>query len=259
MDYKNIRLEINGKVATICFTRPEQMNALSKELVLELQDAVRKVDQNEDLLALIITGEGKAFMAGADLKEVSSRANMEHYAYNKLLNDVFGAVGELNIPSIAAINGYAMGGGLELALSCTMRIASDRAKLALPEVTLGLIPSAGGAQRLPRIIPYGSAMKLLLTGNTINAEEALKLGVVDEVVPGDELIEYVNAVAEKIANNAPLAVKAIMYTVTKGMEMPLPYALRHAELTNNVVVASDDAKEGVKSFVEKRKPVFVGK
>ncbi len=255
----NVRLEINDKVAIITFTRPEQMNALSEDLLTEFRDAVNEVKNNEELLALIITGEGRAFMAGADLKQVTARTNMEHYAYNKLLNDVFGSVGELDIPSIAAINGYAMGGGLELALSCTIRIASEKAKLALPEVTLGLIPSAGGAQRLPRVIQYSKAMKLLLTGETVNAAQALELGMVDEVVPPEELMNAASALAHKIASNAPLAVKAIMYTVNKGLEMPLPYALRHAELTNNVVVASEDAKEGVKSFVEKRKPVYKGK
>ena len=254
-----VRLEVTGRTAVVTFTRPEQMNALSEALVDEFQQVMNWIRQNEQLLAVIITGEGRAFMAGADLKEVAARDRMEQYALNTKLNDAFETAGQLGIPVIAAINGYAMGGGLELALSCTMRIAAETAKLALPEVTLGLIPSAGGAQRLPRLISYGNAMRLLLTGETITAQRALELGVVDQVVPAEELMPAAKALAEKIASNAPLAVRAIMDTVTKGMELPLPYALRHAELINDVVVVSEDAEAGVQAFLEKRKPEFHGR
>jgi len=259
MSFEYIKLEKKGKVATITFNRHDQMNALSEGLVIDLRNALLEIKKDEFLLAVILTGAGKAFMAGADLKEVAARGNMEHYKYNTLLNDTFELVGRLNIPVIAAINGYAMGGGLELALSCPIRFASGQEKLALPEETLGIIPSAGGAQRLPRLISPGNAMKILLTGETMTAAQALEMGVVDEVAPAGRLMERAAELAEKIASNAPLAVKAIMYTVTAGLELPLPYALRHAEITNDIVVASADAREGILSFSEKRKPVFQGK
>ncbi|MGE7920042.1 enoyl-CoA hydratase/isomerase family protein [Viridibacillus sp. NPDC093762] len=254
----NVLYEERGKVAVISLSRPDKMNAISEDLLKELNQIIEKINNEEKIIVAVITGNGKAFMAGADLEQVFKSSPEQNRKYNRLIIETFNKIENSPVPFIAAINGYALGGGLELALACTIRIASENAVIGLPEVKLGIMPGAGGVQRLVRTTSRGQAMKLLLTGKNINANEANKLLIIDEVVPLEKLMEHSINLAEQISENAPLAVKAIKEAVTIGADLPLNHAIHYTEESLEKLTRSIDCKEGIEAFLEQRKPDFIG-
>ncbi len=257
--YKTIILEKKEGIGYITLNRPEVFNAISQELINEFSDALDKVNKDEEIRVLILTGAGKGFQAGADIRELSIMTPMAILRWNEGVLQNHAKLEKLRQPVIAAINGLAMGGGLELALSCSLRIAVEGAKLALPEVKLGIIPGTGGTQRLPRLIGKGKAYELLLTGDTITAEEALKIGLVNKVVPRGEAMKAAEEMAVKIMANAPIAVEMCKDAVEIGMDLPLEQAIQYSQKNCIVCFSTEDMKEGTGAFLEKRKPTFKGK
>jgi enoyl-CoA hydratase len=249
-----------GPFAFITINRPKVMNALSHALVEEFDKAFDLVEEDEEVRALIITGAGdKAFMAGADIKELEARDFIKGRQQTKHRQEVFNRLAEMRVPVIAAINGFALGAGLELAVACTLRVAADNAKLGSPEVNLGIIPGDGATQRLPRLVGFGRAMELVLTGDFIDAEEAYRIGLVNKVVPAEELMEAAKKLAGKIAKKAPLAIQFAKEAVNRSLEVGIYEGLAHESYLHALACATEDKKEGVQAFLEKRKPDFQGK
>lgn len=249
-----------GPFVYITINRPKVMNALSNALVEEFDKAFDLVEEDEDIRALIITGAGdKAFMAGADIKELEARDFIKGRQQTKHRQEVFNRLAEMKVPVIAAINGFALGAGLELAVACTLRVAADNAKLGSPEVNLGIIPGDGATQRLPRLVGFGRAMELVLTGDFIDAEEAYRIGLVNKVVPAAELMEAAQKMAGKIAKKAPLAIQFAKEAVNRSLEVGIYEGLAHESYLHALACATEDKKEGVQAFLEKRKPDFKGK
>lgn len=249
-----------GPFAFITINRPKVMNALSNALVEEFDKAFDLVEEDEEVRALIITGAGdKAFMAGADIKELEARDFIKGRQQTKHRQEVFNRLAEMRVPVIAAINGFALGAGLELAVACTLRVAADHAKLGSPEVNLGIIPGDGATQRLPRLVGFGRAMELVLTGDFIDAEEAYRIGLVSKVVPLEELMETAKKLAGKIAKKAPLAIQFAKEAVNRSLEVGIYEGLAHESYLHALACATEDKKEGVQAFLEKRKPDFKGK
>lgn len=257
--YKTIILEKKDGIGYITLNRPEVFNAISQELIDEFSDALDKVNKDEEIRVLILTGAGKGFQAGADIRELSIMTPMAILRWNEGVLRNHAKLEKLRQPVIAAINGLAMGGGLELALSCSLRVAVEGAKLALPEVKLGIIPGTGGTQRLPRLIGKGNAYELLLTGDTITAEEALKIGLVNKVVPRGEALKAAEELAGRIMANAPIAVEMCKDAVEIGMDLPLEQAIQYSQKNCITCFSTEDMKEGTGAFLEKRKPNFKGK
>jgi len=256
MELKNIKYEKEEHTAIITINRPDVLNALNTETLKELQCAVYQVKDNKDIRVLIITGEGKAFVAGGDIAEMSEFTPDNAYNFSKLGNDVFLEIQNLPVPVIAAVNGYALGGGCELAMSCDIRWASDKAKFGQPEVGLGLIPGFGGTQRLARIVGMGRAKELIFTGKMISAQEAFEIGLVNKVLSVDNLIGEVKKLAEEIASRGPFAVKLAKRTINTGINLDIEDALKLEEEAFGMVFSSPQAKEGTKAFLEKRPPNF---
>jgi enoyl-CoA hydratase len=258
-DYSTIIVEKNEGVATITLNRPDVMNAISDEMTAELAEAVAAIGKDEKVHVVIITGAGKAFQAGADIKQLSEMTPLQLVRWNEGLVRNNAALEKLRQPVIAAINGAAMGGGLELALGCTLRVASEKAALALPEVNLGIIPGAGGTQRLPRLIGKGRAMKMILTGQIVGAEEALRIGLVDEVAAPDELMAAAQKLAKKIMSKGPVAIEMAKDAIEIGSQCPLEEAVQYSQKNCAICFSTEDMKEGTGAFLEKRKPNFQGK
>jgi len=258
-EYTTIILEKEEGIGYLTLNRPEVFNAISQELIDEVSDALATVNKDEEIKVLIITGAGKGFQAGADIKELSTMTPMSILRWNEGVVRNHAAIEKLRQPVIAAMNGLAMGGGLELAISCTLRIAVEGAKLALPEVKLGIIPGTGGTQRLPRIIGKGRAYELLLTGDVITAEEAREIGLVNKVVPKGEAVKAAQEMARKIMNNGPIAVELCKDAVEIGMDLPLEQAVQYSQKNCITCFSTEDMKEGTSAFIEKRKPNFQGK
>lgn len=247
-------------LAIITINRPEVRNALSNALVEELAEAFEKVENDEQIRALIITGEGdKAFMAGADIKELQERDFVLGRNQTRRRQEVFNRLAEMPIPVIAAINGFALGAGLEVAIACTLRVASENAKLGSPEVNLGLIPGDGATQRLPRLIGFGRAMEMVLTARIISADEAYQIGLVNKVVSPDQLMEEAKKLALLIASKSPLAIQYAKEAVNRSLEVGIYEGLAHESYLHALSCASQDKAEGVAAFLEKRKPEFKGK
>jgi enoyl-CoA hydratase/carnithine racemase len=257
-------IEKKGKTAIVTINRPEAYNALSNQVWRELTKSWIDLKEDPGVWTIVLTGAGdKAFCAGADLKEMASRkeeAEREGRPFVSSMPEVT-LVRYLDMPkpTIAAINGYAIGGGLELALACDLRIAADHAKLGLAEVKQSLIPGAGGTQRLPRLIPVGLALEMLMTGDLISAEEAFRIGLINKIVPQKDLVPEALALAERINENGPLAVRAVKEAVYKGIQMPLNEAFRFETLLIGELRQSEDAWEGPRAFAEKRSPIYKGK
>lgn len=257
---RSVRLSVDGPIATITMSRPEAMNALNSKVLHELKDALAQVRANRALRVVIISGEGNAFIAGADIKEMQALADepAEIRAFTEFGQSVLCDIETLPQPVIAAINGFALGGGLEVALACDIRIASSEARLGFPEVGLGILPGLGGTQRTTRLAGRGFASELVFTGDLIGAEEAARIGLLNRVVPPTQLMDTARALANRIASRAPLAVAkakaAILATQQLALDEGLEFELERA----TEVMATPDRVEGMQAFIEKRKPVFTG-
>ncbi len=262
----SVMFETSERIAILTICRPLAMNALDAETLALLNKAWIDFRDNPDLWVAIITGAGgKAFCAGADIrglaKYFSSLTAIQRKAKADTEPGLGGITRNLDIwkPVIAAVNGYCLAGGLELALACDMRIASETATFGFTEVTRGIIPGAGGTQRLPRLIPLGKSLEMILTGDGIDAREAYRIGLVNKVVPPEQLLPEAMKLAERICRNAPLAVRAAKEAVYRGMDLPLSEGLRLEQFLAEPVCQSEDAKEGPRAFFDKRPPVFTGK
>jgi enoyl-CoA hydratase len=261
MRYSDIRLDSSEDgISTLTIERPGKLNALSVATMEELDHALARVEREPEHRALILTGAGdKAFAAGADIEELVDASPLEWKA--RCLRDqaVMRRLETSSKVSVAALNGYALGGGLELALCCTLRVAAERARLGLPEVKLGVFPANGGTQRLPRLVGRGRALELMLTGRQIGAVEAERIGLVNHVVPPSELLPFCRNLLREILENAPVAAALILECVDVGLRCGIEEGLRFEAAASAAVAASEDRVEGTRAFLEKRRPVFRGR
>jgi enoyl-CoA hydratase len=260
MTFETILFEKKNSIGYVTVNCPKALNALSMATMEELRSAFTNIQNDSAVRAAILTGAGeKAFVAGADINELAQQDAVTGKAFAHRGQSVLDLIENLGKPVIACINGFALGGGCELALACTIRLASENAKLGQPEVKLGIVPGYGGSQRLPRLVGKGMAMQMVLTGEMISAQEALRIGLVNEVVPAGELMGRAEAIAGKIAANAPLAVQYAMEAVNKGMDMPLSEGLFLEATLFGLCCSTADKKEGTSAFLEKRVAQFQGK
>jgi len=261
MAYSHLLLEVDDLgVALITVNRPQKLNALSRDVVRELGSAIDHLTDNPDIRAAILTGAGeKAFVAGADINELAALSVVEAREFTLCGQAVFRQLETCGKPSVAAVNGFALGGGLELAMACTVRFASENAKLGQPEVKLGIIPGYGGTQRLPRLVGRGRALELLLDGEPITAAEALQIGLVNAVVPQPDLLAYSRAWLAKVLANGPLAVRLAIEAVDAGLNCGLEEGLKFEAAAFALSMATEDRLEGTRAFLEKRAAVFKGK
>jgi enoyl-CoA hydratase len=260
MIYENLIFTKDQGIATIQFNRPKALNALNRALLGELSLAADAVVQESDIGALVLTGAGeKSFIAGADIKELAELTALQGKAFSKLGQDVIHKIGRLPIPVIAAVNGYALGGGLEMALACDFIYASESASVGLPETNLGLIPGFGGSQRLARLVGPNRAKELIYTGKTISAEQARSIGLVNEVYPAGVLMEKVTATAQALCAKGSVSLRAAKEAVDNGLDTDLATGLKIEQDAFALCMASEDAREGTQAFIEKRKAVFKGK
>ncbi|MEE9392841.1 MAG: enoyl-CoA hydratase-related protein [Planctomycetota bacterium] len=260
---ENLTVERRDRVLLVEIARPKVLNALSRETLIEIGAVFSAFASDKSVGAAVLTGgeTGKkpAFAAGADIAQMSEMSGSELRAYSRLGQEAFGRIESAPKPVIAAIDGFALGGGLELAMACDMRFASESAILGQPEVNLGIIPGFAGTQRLPRLVGKARAIEMLLSGENIDAARALDIGLVDRVFAADELIEKTLAMAAKFADKAPIAVELILDAVHRGFDGPLAEAQGMESDLFGVVGATDDVKEGLKAFLERRKPEFKGR
>lgn len=257
MKYKNLILEREDNIFLITINRPQVLNALNAELLRELEAAVEEIERDNNTKVVIITGSGgKAFVAGADIAFMSSLDPMEAIEFARLGQRVLRRIENMSKPVIAAINGFALGGGNELAMACDIRVASEKAKLGQPEVQLGIIAGFGGTQRLTRLVNPGLAKEILFTADQYDARSAYRMGLVNHVVPAEELLEFCKNMANKIAARGPVAVRLSKEAVNDGLEMDLDKAIIHEADLFGLVFATNDRKEGLGAFLEKRKPSF---
>ena len=257
--YKTIQVEKKEGIGYLILNRPEVRNAFSQEMIEEIRDALAHIDRDEEIRVLIITGAGKAFQAGADIAELSRMKPMDLLRWNEGIVRINAALETLRQPVIGAINGVAAGGGMELAVSCTLRVIAESAKMSLPEVKLGIIPGTGGTQRLPRLIGKGRAAELMLTGDPIDAREAFRIGLVNKVVPDGEAVRGAEELAKKIMANAPIAVEMTKDALEIGKDLPLEHAVQYSQKNCAACFSTEDMKEGMAAFLEKRKAQFKGK
>lgn len=258
--YKNILYEIEGAIATLTINRPDKRNAVNNDTVEEIDQALTQVEKNPELRVLILTGAGdKAFVAGADIRELDKRDTILGRTETRRRQEVYTRIEQLEIPSIAAINGWALGTGLELAMACTIRLASTKAGLGQPEVKLGITPGAGGTQRLPRLIGMGRAMEMILTGDPVRAEQALAMGLVNRVLEPDKLMPEVKKLAETLATRPKLAIQYAKEAVLRSAEGSIAEGLAHESYLHALSCGTMDKKEGVASFLEKREAKFTGR
>jgi enoyl-CoA hydratase len=260
MDFDNLLLERDGAVAIITINRPQVLNALNLSTIDELRRAALQLKHDAAVRAVVITGAGeKSFVAGADINEFAVRTPAQYKELGVRGQHVFDLIENLGKPVIAAINGYALGGGCELAMACTMRIAADTARLGQPEINLGIMPGYGGTQRLPRLVGKGIALELLLTGKHITPAEALQIGLVNRVVLAASVLSEAKALAAELADKAPVAVQYIIEAVNRGLEASLDKGQFLEATLFGLVASTEDMREGTKAFLEKRKPDFTGR
>ena len=260
MSYENILVEIREPVAVLTLNRPKVLNALNAATFRELNTSLGELVANPAVRAILLTGSGeKAFAAGADIQELAQISAIDGQALALSGQHLFDRIESCGKPVIACVNGFALGGGCELALACTFRIASETAKFGQPEVKLGLLPGYGGSQRLPRLVGKGAALKLLITGEMIPALEALRIGLVEEVVASDQLLARGEQIARTIATQAPLAVEKCLEAVHAGYDLPLRQALDLEASLFGLCCATEDKAEGTKAFLEKRPAVWKGR
>ena len=257
---ENLLYEQKGAIAYVTLNRPKVLNALNQRTWEDLRAAFEDARDDAEVRGVILTGAGdKAFIAGADISELSHVTAIEAEKSSTYGQEVLNLIENLGKPVIAAINGFALGGGCETAMACTIRVASEHAKFGQPEVTLGLIPGGGGTQRLPRLIGKGRALQIILSGEMISAQEAFRIGLVNEVVPAAELTTRAEAILKRIFSNAPVAVKYSLEAVNKGMETSQAEGLSLEASLFGLCAGTEDKKEGTSAFLEKRKPQFQGR
>ena len=259
MPFKFLTLEVADRIATLTVNRPDKLNALNDATISELGQAIDQIRVDDSIGGVIITGAGRAFVAGADISELSSQTPVLAKARARAGQDVFRRIETCPKPVIAAVNGFALGGGCELAMACHIRIASHAAKFGQPESKLGLLPGYGGSQRLPRLIGKGRAVQLLITGEMIDSGEALRIGLVNKCVPELELMDAARAMMRTILANGPLAVALCIEAIDRGMEMSLDEGLILEANHFGLLAATEDMSEGTRAFMEKRAPAFKGK
>jgi len=251
-----VELDVSEGVATLTFNRPDALNALSSSVLEELDTAVDRIESDAAIHGAIVTGAGRAFVAGADISEIAKLDRSSGLDFARRGQGVFSRIEALPKPVVAAVNGFALGGGCEVAMACHVRVASTRARFGQPEVKLGIIPGFGGTQRLPRLVGRGTAAKLILSGRPISAEEALRIGLVDEVAEPEALLERCEALLKEILANGPGALAAALAAIRGGSDLPLDDALElEAELFAELC-SRDEMKEGTSAFLEKRDPAF---
>ena len=260
MTYENLLVTREGAVALVTINRPAVLNALNAQTLDDLRRAVLEVRRDEEVRAVIITGAGeKAFVAGADISELARQHPASGRDMATRGQHVFDLLEHMGKPVIAAINGFALGGGCELAMACTFRIAADTARLGQPEVNLGIIPGYAGTQRLARLVGRDRAMELVLTGRHVTAADALAMGLVTRVVPAATLMDEAMALATELASKPPLAVRYAMDAINRGVDMPFAQGCAYEATLFGLATATEDMREGTRAFLEKRKPTFVGR
>lgn len=259
MPNDNLTIERDGAVAVLTVTRPAVLNALNNETIAELENAVSALTADDGVRVAVLTGAGdKAFIAGADIRELAVLDPVAAQALAERGHALCRAIERMGKPAIAAINGYALGGGCELAMACTLRLAAETAKLGQPEIGLGLLPGYGGTQRLPRLVGAGRALEIMLTGSPIDAQEAWRIGLVNRVLPRDELLPWTMDLARTIAAQAPIAVRCILAAVREGMGMTLADGCAHEAGLFGLAASTSDWREGTSAFLEKRPARFSG-
>ncbi len=260
MAFENILYDVKDHIAHITLNRPEKLNALNWKTMSELREAFLQAKADSAVKGIILTGAGdKAFAAGADIQELSEMSAYEAKEFALNAQEILGLIEHFPKPVIAAVNGYCLGGGNELAMACHMRWASEKAKFGQPEVNLGIIPGNGGTQRLPRLIGKGRAIELVISGNMIDAQEAYRIGLVNHVVPHEELISSCEAFLQTVFQKGPVAVRLALEAVTRGLEMGVEDGIAFEASLFGVAFSTEDMKEGTKAFLEKRKAQFQGK
>lgn len=260
MAYENINYTVENGIATIAINRPKALNALNLATLTELKDVVEKIAVDKAVQVVIITGAGeKSFVAGADIVEMSTKNAVEGRVWGQVGQNIFTEIENLPQPVIAAVNGFALGGGCELACACDIRYASENAKFGQPEVGLGITPGFGGTQRLTRVVGRGHAKELIYTANIIDAQEALRIGLVNKVVPQAELMDAVMKLAKTITKKAPVAVQLAKAAINRGINCDVVTGISYEAEVFGLCFATADQKEGMKAFIEKRTPTFEGK
>jgi len=254
---KTVLLEVKNGIGYITINRPEALNALSSQVLTDLNEVLDQVEKSEEIRVVIVTGAGeKAFVAGADIKEMDLMSPIQAFEYMTFANDTFTRLSDLRQPTIAVINGYALGGGMELALSTDIRIGFEKTVVGFPEVGLGIIPGFAGTQRMSRLIGTSRAKELIFTARTVKGQEAYDLGILNKLVPAEELLSSAEELAAAIMKNAPLAVEKAKHVIQVGAELPLKNAIRLETEAEALLFSTEDKLEGMRAFVEKRKAVF---
>lgn len=252
-----VLLDVKNQIGYLTINRPKALNALSSEVLNDLNEVLDHINSRTDIRVVILTGSGdKAFVAGADIKEMDKMAPIEAFEYMTYANDTFLKLENLRQPTISAINGYALGGGMELALSTDIRIGHENIVLGFPEVGLGIIPGFAGTQRMSRLIGMSKAKELIFTGRYVKADEALNWGIINHLVSSNSLLEEAEKIAQQIIKNAPLAVEKAKHIISKGYDLPLEHSIRLETEAEALLFSTEDKKEGMGAFVEKRKPEF---
>jgi enoyl-CoA hydratase len=260
MAFENVLVEQDGAVLLVTINRPKVLNALDARTLDELDQVFGDAARRDEVRVVVLTGAGeKSFVAGADINELSVQTAVGGREHARRGQALFNRIERLGKPVIAAVNGFALGGGCELAMACTLRLAADSARFGQPEINLGLLPGYAGSQRLPRLVGRGRALELLLTGRQVAADEAFRIGLVNRVVPAAELATEVRTLAQAIAAKAPVAVRYILEAVAGGLEMSLADAQDYEATLFGLVSTTEDMREGTKAFLEKRKPDFKGR
>ncbi len=259
MAYENLTVEIRDRIARVTINRPKLLNALNEQTVREIHAAFAALRHDASVGVVILTGSGeKAFVAGADINELAVMSPLQGEASSRLGQAAFAEIESLGKPVIAAVNGFALGGGCELALACHIRFASENAKLGLPEVGLGIMPGYGGTQRLPRLVGLGRALELIATARMIDAQEAFRIGLVNGVYPAADLLPHCEKVAGEILSRGSLAVRCAMDAAIRGVETDLAHGLEMESTYFGLLASTADMREGLRAFLEKRKPTFTG-
>ncbi|MDR1954229.1 MAG: enoyl-CoA hydratase/isomerase family protein [Clostridiales Family XIII bacterium] len=255
-EYKTLRIDVNDDIAVVKINRPEALNALNGDVIDDLEDAFIHIAQADEVKAAILTGEGKAFVAGADIAAMGKMSTMAGRDFMQRGQSVMALIESIEKPVVAAVNGFALGGGCELAMACDVRFASEKAKFGQPEVNLGIIPGFGGTQRLPRLVGKGMAKYLIYSAEIIGAEEALRIGLVEKVFPADELLPQAAAWLKQVLGKAPIAVRMAKVSINNGVNMDIKSAIAFEAESMTAAFSSEDRVEGMSAFVEKRPAAF---